>query len=186
MASFSVVVKDGSGLSDTDLGNQLQSMADDPRQAANMLIDYLSGISSGNRPAVLNLSISSGTLAAASGTVTCASVSAGDTVTINGVAVTAHASVTDASTFAVGASNTACGDNLVTCLGLSASALVSGIISASNAAGVVTISALHKGSMGNCITLASSNGTRLAVSGARLTAGAGGFGTSVKTYTMGL
>jgi phage tail sheath gpL-like len=162
----------------------MQSIADDPKAAAILIARYIESV--GVRPMSINLSISSGTLAAASGTVTCASVQAGDTVTINGVTVTAHASTTDASTFAIGASNTACGDNLVTCLGLSASALVAGIVSASNAAGVVTITALHKGVMGNCVTLASSNGTRLAVSGARLTSGAGGFGSTVKSYTLGV
>lgn len=109
--------------------------------------------------------------AAATGTVTCASVSAADTVTINGVVFTATAGTADPGEFSIDGDNTADAVSLVAAINTSASPIVSNNVSASNLLGVVTLTAKTKGTPGNANTLASSNGTRLLTSGARLTGG---------------
>lgn len=113
----------------------------------------------------------------ATATVTAAAVNAADTVTVGGVVLTAHASTQDATHFKVGATDIATAANLVTCIGANttlnptgASPLVNarqqGASSAVSA--VVIVQAHAPGLLGNVITLASSNNTRLAVSAARL------------------
>lgn len=96
----------------------------------------------------------------AAGTITAASVQAGDTVTVGATTVTAHATITDSTRFALGASDTACAANLATCLGLNAT--VAAQVSASATSGVCTITSLVGGVIGNALNLASSNNTRLA------------------------
>jgi phage tail sheath gpL-like len=63
-------------------------------------------------------------------------------------------------------------------------AAFAGICTATSAAAVVTVQAAVKGYIGNCITLASSNGSRLAVSAARLASGTGN-GEAGVTYAFG-
>jgi phage tail sheath gpL-like len=57
-------------------------------------------------------------------------------------------------------------------------------VTATSSGAVVTVSAYVKGLIGNAITLASSNGTRLAVSAARL-AGGTGMGEAPVSYSFG-
>lgn len=107
---------------------------------------------------------------AASGTVTISSGSGTITATINGVAITATWTTSDTHT----------GDLLVAAIAASSNALVKGVVTSSNAAGVVTISAAVKGVMGNCVTLAAS-GTGATASGGRLT---GGVDATAKTLSF--
>ncbi len=110
----------------------------------------------------------------ATGTVTCSSVDAADTVTIDGRVYTAianGATPANVSQFSVGASNTACATNLVAAIIASEALDTTSKVTASNVAGVVTITARAEGTGGNAITLASSDGTDLAVSGATLSGG---------------
>lgn len=107
---------------------------------------------------------------AATGTVTIASGSGSITATINGVAV----SVTWAT------SDTATATALAAAINASANALVNQHVTASSAAGVVTITAFLPGPAGNAITLAAS-GTGATASGARL---AGGTATR-QTFLLG-
>lgn len=105
------------------------------------------------------------------GTVTCASVSAADTVTVNGVVFTAVNGGTPTSVqFDMSGSDTADAASLVSAI--NAHPTLSGVVTAANAAGVVTIRAVTAGAGGDAITLASSTGVRLAVSGATLSGGA--------------
>lgn len=106
-------------------------------------------------------------LAQATGTITFAAAAAADTVTVNGVTLTAN---TD---FSVAGDDTADAAAYVTAFNAQTNALIAGIVSASSSGAVVTLTATQSGRYGNCITLASSNGTRLAVSAARLTGGTG-------------
>jgi len=73
--------------------------------------------------------------------------------------------------FDFGGSNTQTGTALAACINASTTALVNKHATASAASGVVTVTASYPGHAGNAVTLASSNGTRLAVSAARLTGG---------------
>lgn len=114
-------------------------------------------------------------LVAASGTVTCAAADAADTVTINGVVFTgAAAEDVDAAEFNVAGTDDEAATSLAACINGSDEALIAGIVSASAEGPVVTVTAVQKGHTGNTITLASSDGTDLAVSGARLEGGTGG------------
>lgn len=103
--------------------------------------------------------------AAASGTVTISSGSGAIAATINGVSI----SVTWAT------SDTATATALAAAINASANALVAQHVTASSSAGVVTVTAIYEGYVGNAITLAAS-GTGATASGARLT---GGTDTSV-------
>lgn len=115
----------------------------------------------------------------ANGTVTLASVTAGDTVTINGLVYTAVAGAkTNNTEFSIDGSDTVDAADLAdsitndTRLGTD----VSIDQTATNAAAIVTITAAETGPDGNGIGLASSNGARLAVSGANLAGGVDGAG----------
>lgn len=116
---------------------------------------------SGQTQPSLKFSIDENCVAAA-GTITCASVSAADTVTVGNVVLTAHASTNTGLFFALGASDTACGDNLAAAINRNAT--LSQYVIAVDVAGVVTITAIGPalGVLGNAIILSSSNNTRLA------------------------
>lgn len=178
-ASLLITIGDGSGRSSTDL-SQLVQQSGNLAQEVNALTNYL--MSFPNGAATLNVSLSSSALVAATGTVTCASVQAADTITINGVVFTATNSAAGANQFNIGASDTTCAAAIVTAINASTTALIQGFISPSSALGVVTLTAIPAGVVGNAYTLASSNGSRLAVSAARLAGGTGGLGTSTSQY----
>jgi hypothetical protein len=105
----------------------------------------------------------------ATGTVTCASVAAADTVTVRGkvytfrVTPSASAHTTEV---AIGGSDNASAANLAAAINANDTALV-----AVAAANVVTLTANADGTAGNAYTLATSNNTRLAKSGATLAGG---------------
>lgn len=110
----------------------------------------------------------------ATGTVTAASAQAGDTVTINGVVFTgASGAVTPgAATFSIDTSDTATAASLVAQVAAFVSPVLNGIIGARSAAAVATFYAIAEGTSGNALTLATSNNSRLAKSGAALANGA--------------
>lgn len=118
-----------------------------------------------------------GALVEASGTVTAAAAQAGDTVTVNGLVYTAVAGVkADNTEFSIDTGNDETAADLAdsitndTRAGVTVPALD---VTAAAASAVVTITASTGGVAGNSIDLASSNGTRLAVSGANLASGSG-------------
>lgn len=98
----------------------------------------------------------------ASGTVTLATASGTVGATINGVAITVAFATSDANTASL----------LAAAINASTNPLVKDVVTASAAAGVVTIRSTVAGITGNSITLAPS-GTGATASGARLTGGAG-------------
>lgn len=101
----------------------------------------------------------------ATGTVTCAGVDAADAIAINGQAITAHATVAANNQFVVGASNAATATNLAACINGSTTAIVSKHVRALARAAVVHLFARYGGPAGNAITLTTTDGTDLAVSG---------------------
>lgn len=104
---------------------------------------------------------------AADGTVTLASAQAGDTVTVNGLVYTAVAGAkSDNTEFSIDTSDTAAATDLADSITNDTRTGTKYDVTAESAAAVVTITATEVGSGGNDITLVSSNGTRLAVSGA--------------------
>lgn len=102
------------------------------------------------------------------GTVTLASSSGTITATINGVAIAVAFATSDTNTAAL----------LAAAINASVNALVAGIVTATSALGVVTITSVRKGVLANAITLAAS-GTGATASGARLTGGSNGTTTSI-------
>jgi hypothetical protein len=184
-ASFLITVNDATGYSGTDLSNRLGFSTSDPKGEANSLMNYISGLCGGAVEGKMTVSLSGSALVAATGTVTAASVQAADTITINGVVFTATSSAAAANEFNIGASNTTCAAAIVTSIAASTTALIQGFISASSALGVVTLTAIPSGVVGNAYTLASSSVGRLAVSAARLAGGTGGLGTTTSEYNYG-
>lgn len=119
---------------------------------------------------------------AASGTVTLAAAQAADTVTVNGVVFTAVSGTPAANQFDISGTNAQAATSLASAIANSATALIAATVTATAASAVVTISAKQPGVAGNAYTLVSSNGTRLAVSGARLASGAND--ATEKTYSF--
>lgn len=117
---------------------------------------------SGQTAPSCKLSIDENTTAA-TGTVTCASVAAADTVKIGGITITFVASGATGNQVNIAGSDTLTAAALVAFV--NAHATLSQYVSAANALGVVTVTAIGPalGVLGNAITLTSSNGTRLAV-----------------------
>lgn len=142
----------------------------------------MKALSSGSKMAQIEQLTDDTALARASATCTVASIQADDTVTINGVTLTGKSSPSGESQFDSDGSDTVVATALAACINANSS--LTGICTASNVADVVTISAYCKGLIGNAITLASSNGSRLAVSAARL-AGGTGMGESPVNYNLG-
>ena len=102
----------------------------------------------------------------ATGTITCVRVTAGDTVTVNGLVYTAVAGVkADNTEFSIDTSDTACAFDLANSISGDTRIGTLSTQSANNVANVVTVTTDAVGSTGNAVTLVSSNGTRLAVSG---------------------
>lgn len=102
----------------------------------------------------------------ATGTITAASVQAGDTVTINGLVYTAVAGAKQDNTeFSIDTGNNECAADLADSINNDVRAGTLGDVSAVAVADEVTVTTDVEGTDGNAITLVSSNGTRLAVSG---------------------
>ena len=116
------------------------------------------------------LDVSSDT--AATGTVTAASVQANDTVTVNGLLYTgvsgARANDTE---FSVDTGNNETATDLAAAITADVRTGTLNDTTAVSASAVVTITTTVAGTVGNATTLESSNGSRLAVSGATFTGG---------------
>lgn len=118
----------------------------------------------------------------ATGTVTLASAQAADTVTLNGVVFTAVSGAAGANQFDISGGNTTGAASLAAAINASVSALVAGYVVASANGAVVTIASAFRGLPGNQVTLATSNGSRLAPSGTRLAGGTAD--ANAKTYSF--
>lgn len=163
--SVTINITDSSGRSSTDLQNKvLRCPSDNPKGEINDVINYLSSIEGGHA-ANIDVSVGSAGLVAASGIITFASAANNDTITINNVVFTAKTASPTGDQFLVGVSNTADAAAAAVVINASATSGVSGFYVASAAAGVLTLTAVQKGVMGNAIAITSSNGTRLAVTG---------------------
>jgi phage tail sheath gpL-like len=165
------------------LGEIMQDSSADA-EGLRALINYLEACAGGAAGASVDVQTSATSPVAASGTITLATVAADDTVTIGKTTLTAKASPSGEDEFSQAGTDTVDAAGLVT--KINAHSVLSKLVVASSSAGVVTVTALERGSIGNHIALASSNGTRLAVSAAYLASGAGGAESAAKTYRCGL
>tara|TARA_R110000737_G_C14624761_1_gene494674 strand:+ start:68050 stop:68766 length:717 start_codon:yes stop_codon:yes gene_type:complete len=118
---------------------------------------------------ILDVSAGAGAATAATGTITFATVLAGDTVTINGLVYTAVAGAkADNTQFSINGTDIVDAADLVDSITNDVRAGVEDFSAANGGTAVVTITAeilVQSPTEGNAITLVSSNGTRLAVSG---------------------
>jgi hypothetical protein len=155
------------------------------------LRNYLDKVESGNVAGNVSVTAQIGGTAGvqAAATATCAGVLANDTVTIGGLALTAVAdnATPTAVQFKIGSGggagqNTECGGNLAACI--NANTTLNKFVVASNAAGVVTVTALSASLLGSKVTFVSSNGTRLAVTGSGYLAGGAGDDVAGVTYSF--
>lgn len=153
-----------------------------PKEWAQKFENFFRGVVSGTYPASISQYTDDTALAYATGTVTVASIQADDTITINNVTLTGKSSPSGESQFDSDGTDTVVATAIAACINANSS--LTGIVTASSSGAVVTVSAYIKGLIGNAITLASSNGTRLAVSAARLASGTG-MGEAAVTYSFG-
>ena len=154
------------------LNQQLHQQSGQPKLSMLSLSGLFRDLASHRRRATISIQTASAAPVAASGTVTLANVSADDTVTIGKTTLTAKAEPSGEDQFSQAGTDTVDAAALVA--KINAHSVLSKLVVASNVAGVVTITCLTKGEIGNHIALASSNGTRLAVSAAYLASGTGG------------
>ena len=164
----------------TELAARFET-ATDSRAIANRITNFITGLSTGTEgamsatvPPQIVVSIQENQVKA-SGTITLTGVgAANDTVIINGVTFTAVASGATGDQWNVGATLTLSAASLAAAINASVTALVAGYVTAANVAGVVTVTSVFHGLSGNQTTIAEGvdAGTVMAVSGARLTAGA--------------
>jgi hypothetical protein len=147
----------------------------------NSLTNFLSGIATGSEspesstsPLSVHLSVQ-GQATRASGTITFTGAStANDTVIINGATFTCVASGATGDQWVPGATATTSAANLAAAINASVTALVAGYVTAANVAGVLTVYSAFYGIAGNQTTIAEGvdAGSKMAVSGAKLTGGA--------------
>lgn len=164
------------------IDSELLREAGSPCEEATALANFVTAAAGGARNARIEVQTDATDPVAASGTATMATPQANDTLTIGGHVLTFVASGATAEQVNIGVDNATTAANLVS--RINGHATLSQWVVASRSGAVVTIAARLRGAMGNAITLASSNGTRLAVSGARLASGAGLTGT-FRSYSFG-
>lgn len=134
------------------------------------LMDWLRGFKSGSRRGSMAINVGA---VQATGTITFSSLVAADVVTINGVIFTARAAPSGTNEFALGASDTTAAANLAAKINASALAGIVGLVTATSAAAVVTITSVVPGVIGNANTIAISAHGSVSGSG-RLTGGTDG------------
>lgn len=173
MANFSTILithNEGS----TDMTRLIQAPATNRTLEIERIQNYLGMLQNGVRLATVQVGILG---VKATGTFTfSAAASANDTVLINGVTFTAVASGATGNQWNIGTTATQTATNLAAAINASVTALVQNYVTATSAAGVVTVTASDPGEMGNCMTIAKGTdvGAVDTVSGARLTGGSDG------------
>ena len=170
MASITLVINSPKDTSTLVKSGQKR---EDLKRVANLI----NGIAAGKLPGKVVASVSSSDAVAASATITCASVLAADTVTIAGIVLTASATPSGIAQFDQSGSDSADAASLAAII--NAHTTLGLYVQASASSNVVTVTCSVPGKIGNLVTLVSSNGTRLAVTGSGFLAnGAGGAGSA--------
>jgi hypothetical protein len=145
------------------------SKAGSDKQQTNLIVNYLMSLLTRARNGKYTLQFQNGNAASSTGTLTLTSVVATNTCSINGITFTAIASGATGNQFNVGGTDTITATNLAAVISASVTAGVTGIVVATSALGVVTVSAALAGAHGNGYTITGS--TNIVASGARLTGG---------------
>lgn len=179
MSTLSIKVK----LSDTAVSEYVKASSN-PREQALALEKLMRALKSGTKDGNLKISYSSSSPVQASGTITVASIQADDTITIGKTTLTGKSSPSGENQFDSDGSNSVVAAAIAAKINAHSVLSLLGTATASNA--VVTFTAHAHGSLGNHIALASSNGSRLAVSAAYLASGTGGEEAAPTSFTLGL
>jgi hypothetical protein len=165
MSTISLVIKTNKSDSEVIKANQ-------PRENLNRVMNIAKGILSGIHLGAAYIQSSSSDPVSASGTLTLVSAIATDAITIGTVTLTASSTPANENQWEIdGASDTADAASLAAAI--NAHTVLGKIVSATSALGVVTVSSLQKGVVGNFIPLSSADAT-ITASGAFLTGGTGG------------
>lgn len=150
-----------------DMQRQVVAEAGSRFLAGQLLMKYWRALMGGARSARVTIGVNA---VRATGTVTLASHAATNTVTINGVVLTAIASGATGPQYNIGGSDTLTAVNLAAAI--NAQAALQPLVSATSSGAVVTLTATMPCALGNAVTLAiSANGS---VSAARLAGGTNG------------
>lgn len=183
-SSFVITLK--SARTDTDAISRWKKASSDARNECRVLEHLFERLASGLESGSFDVQTSANAPVRASGTVTLtyASVLANDTVTIAGTALTCSASTTDATHFKKVTDGPTTATNLATCINTNTT--LNKFLLASASSSVVTVTCLVPGTIGNTLTLATSNGTGFVVSAATMASGAGGSETVAVNYSRGL
>ncbi len=155
-------------------------VATDPNLSMKRFCSYLNGMTGGNYTSGISTLMTVGS-AQATGTVTFTSTGPTDTetMTILGTTFTAVAGTPTNNQFQINASPTTVAANLAAAINASTTALINRNVTATSALGVVTITAIVPGTIGNFFTLTESM-SNTAVSGAVFTGGT----DATTTYTF--
>jgi hypothetical protein len=167
--------------SNTAIGSLAQKDTSDARGEARRLSKFFQRLATGLSNASIQVSADA-SASKASASLTAASVADLDTCVIASVTLTAKTSPASASQFLRGVSNIADGAALAACINAHPSLM--GIVSASSANGVVTVSAFANGTIGNGIPLAGT-AVRLVASSPFLIGGTG-LTAAPTNYSLGL
>lgn len=177
MSTSRIVMTIDTNLPVGTLRNILADSASRPLEEASKVENFFRGLKAGARAAIVNSGAAdSGGVDAlsASQTATFSTfATALDTVTINGVVLTAVASGATNNQWNITASASGDAANLAAAINASTSANLSGVVHASSLAGVVTVTCNIPGVIGNVLTISKSS-TAITLGGALL---AGGLGT---------
>lgn len=137
--------------------------------ATNNFVDFMSSLTGGNQMALCHYKIGA---VKSTGTITFVSFVANDTFTLAGITVTAKTSGATGAQFNIGGSPTDTTTAAAAAAFINSYASFSGVVTATSALGVVTLSGAVPGTIGNAIGIViSAHGS---VSGALMTSGSDG------------
>lgn len=183
MAS-SLVLTIQSEKTQAQLQDMLQLSATKDREVAGALSGLFNSMACKMHRGTIDVQTGSAAPVAASGTLTLVSAIATDAITIGTTTFTATSTPTLSTDWEIdGASDTLDAASLAAAI--NAHTTVNQIVTASSAAGVVTITAKQKGVVGNFIPLSSADAT-ITASAAFLTGGTGGVTEAAYSYSLGL
>lgn len=171
MSSLTINIK-----SEVEVGalvEQMKTSSDMPHKSLIAMAQLIEKMASGHASGVVDVQTASASPVAAAGTITLtyANLDANDTVTIGGQTITCKASGATAGTqFNKETDATVSAANLVTAI--NANTVLSKHIVATSALGVMTLTALLKGTIGNLIVMSTSDATAYAL--VQMAGGTGG------------
>jgi hypothetical protein len=164
--------------------NQKLKLSGKPKTGTQAVVQFFKDLLSGQQVGILDVQTGSADPVAASGTFTLASVIATDAFTIGTETFVFSSNPANENQIEVdGADNTA--DAAAAAAAINAHSVIGKIVSATSALGVVTVTALQKGVVGNMIPISDAD-TTITTSGAFLTGGTGGVDSSATQYALGL